>query len=196
MKNCHLKRKIYTHFFNYSQQLKSHIMDIHMEIFFLSCFDSVQFFYCCKSSSDLGMSNISANRGGNRVIVQLVRNQSKWDECRAPRARNSGIFASNAGIICSAFATFGRDRIIWTRNASATFSRTRMMFFCSVMPGRSAARSTSAVYSPISVSLRPHPLKPFVKFNKSFMQSICEKKKSESQFFFQKVPVVFTIFFY
>lgn len=45
----------------------------------------IAFFTQFKSSSHLGMSNISANNGGNLIFVQFVRSQSKCVQCLAPR---------------------------------------------------------------------------------------------------------------
>lgn len=102
-------------------------------------------FSYCKSSSDFGISKISTNSGGNLdENCQLIRNQSRWLKWRRPKERSSRILASSAGIICSAFAVLGRDRIIWTRRASAMRSRVFRISFVSVIPGRSAASKISA----------------------------------------------------
>lgn len=127
----------------------------------------------CKSSSDFGISKISTNNGGRRdEYCQLILNQSRWWKWRNPSDRNSIILASSAGIICIAFAVFGRDRIIWTRKASAILSRVFIISFCSVSPGRSAAKSINAEYKPISVSLRLHAFNPFAKLHSSFTNSV------------------------
>lgn len=61
---------------------------------------------------------------------------------------------------------------ICTRSASAIRSRVLAMSLCSVQPGRSAANKTSAENNPSSVSLKPQPLSPFVKFVKAVTNSI------------------------
>lgn len=77
---------------------------------------------------------------------------------------SSGILASNAGINCMDTVDPGRDRTICTRSASAMRSRIRDICLCSVIPGRCDVSSTNAENRPISVSLRPNPLKLVEKF--------------------------------
>lgn len=50
-----------------------------------------------RSSSHLGMSNISAKSGGSLSLDQLARNQLRWWLWRAPIWRSSGIFITTLG---------------------------------------------------------------------------------------------------
>lgn len=129
-------------------------------------------------SSVLGMSKISANNGGSRMCVQLVRNQSKCDTCIAPSARNSAIFASSAGIIWRALLDPGRVRTICTRNASATRSRHLVNRLWLMEPRRLLLLviRTSAQKRPISMSLRPNILMLLAKLTKADEKPFCEMR--------------------
>ena len=130
--------------------------------FFLSYGSHINY---CKSSSHFGMSKISANRGGNRMLLQFFLNHSKCDECLQPSTFSSKILASSAGIICSAFTAFGRERMICTRSASAMHSLVFNITFFSVTPGRSVSR-IRAEYRPSSISLKQQLFSPFTKLNR------------------------------
>lgn len=129
---------------------------------------SVQF---RSSSSVFGMSNISANSGGSLTCVQFDLSQFKWVQCLAPSSVSSGILASKAGISCNDVVDPGRDRTIWTRNASAMRSLVRDTCLGSDIPGRDAANRTSAENRPISVSLRPYPFRPVEKLRNAVTNS-------------------------
>lgn len=162
--------------------------------FYNQNFFTFHFHSIYRSSSLLGMSNISANNGGNLMCVQFVLSQSKCVQCLAPRPEksqcqrticwlyawkqlhpplSSGILASNAGINCNDTVDPGRDRTICTRSASAIFSRIREICLCSVMPDRCDVSSTNAENRPTSVSLRPNPFRLVVKLWNAVTNSFC-----------------------
>lgn len=122
------------------------------------------------------MSNISANNGGSRTLVQFVRNQSKCVQCRAPSALSSGILASSAGINCIDVVEPGRERTICTRNASAIRSRVRDICFNSDNPGRVTVNSIKPENKPNSVSLRLYEFRLSAKFKNAATKSFYNNK--------------------
>lgn len=125
------------------------------------------------------MSKISAKRGGSLSICQLIRNQSKWAECFAPRFLNSGNFIKRLENNWGSLAWFLPT---WTFKASINLSWCCSITLISVTPGRSADKRTTAEKSPNSVSLRAKELKLAAKWNSEDTKSGCKKKKIKTKF--------------
>lgn len=107
----------------------------------------------CKSSSHLGMSNISANSGGNLSFVQFLRNQSRRLACLAPSALSSGILCETLVIAVTVPpAPSPAGRVACTLSASSTRSCSLCTALTSFSPGRSFS-STAAENRPSSVSV-------------------------------------------
>lgn len=109
-----------------------------------------------RSSSHLGMSNISAKRGGNLSLVQFLLNQSRRFACLAPRALNSGILCETLDTPEQPPAEVASPETVWFRNpwtfnASRRRSWSLCTAFTSFSPGLSP-RSTAPEKRPSSVS--------------------------------------------
>lgn len=110
-----------------------------------------------RSSSHLGMSNISAKSGGSLSLVQFLLNQSRRFACLAPRVLSSGILCETLEMLGQPPAEVVSPGAAWFRNAwTLSASRRRSWSLCtaftSFSPGLSLRR-TAPENRPSSVSV-------------------------------------------